>query len=91
VLDPADVGLPRSDVMPLRGGDPTTSATIATAVLRGEPGPRRDGVLLYAAAALEVSGNAGSLAEGLSMAAAAIDSGAATDALSRWVTASGNG
>ena len=68
-----------------------TSATIATAVLRGEPGPRRDVVLLNAAAALEVSGNASSLAEGLSMAAASIDSGAATDALSRWVTASGNG
>ena len=91
VLDPADVGLPRSDVIQLRGGDPKTSAGIATAVLRGEPGPRRDVVLLTAAAALEVSGNASSLAEGLSMAAASIDSGAATDALSRWVTASGNG
>jgi len=91
VLDPADVGLPRSDVMQLRGGDPETSAAIALAVLRGEPGPRRDVVLLNAAAALEVSGNASSLAEGLSMAAASIDSGAATDALVRWVTASGNG
>jgi anthranilate phosphoribosyltransferase len=48
-------------------------------------------VLLNAAAALEVSGNASSLAEGLSMAAASIDSGAATDTLLRWVTASGNG
>jgi anthranilate phosphoribosyltransferase len=91
VLDPADVGLPRSDVMQLRGGDPETSAAIATAVLRGEPGPRRDVVLLNAAAALDVSGNASSLAEGLSMAAASIDSGAATDTLLRWVTASGNG
>jgi anthranilate phosphoribosyltransferase len=77
--------------MQLRGGDPETSAGIALAVLRGEPGPRRDVVLLNAAAALEVSGNAGSLAGGLSMAAASIDSGAASDALLRWVRASGNG
>ena len=91
VLDPADLGLARCEVGDLRGGDPDASAAITHAILHGETGPRRDVVLLNAAAALEVSGNAGSLAEGLSMAAASIDSGAATDALSRWVTASGNG
>jgi anthranilate phosphoribosyltransferase len=91
VLDPADVGLPRSDVEQLRGGDPETSAAIALAILRGEAGPRRDVVVLNAAAALEVSGRAGSLVEGMSMAATSIDSGAATDALVRWVAVSGNG
>jgi anthranilate phosphoribosyltransferase len=91
VLDPADVGLPRSDVEQLRGGDPGASAAIALAILRGEAGPRRDVVVLNAAAALEVSGRVGSLAEGMSMAATSIDSGAATDALVRWVAASGNG
>jgi anthranilate phosphoribosyltransferase len=91
VLDPTDVGLPRSNVEQLRGGDPETSAAIALAILRGEAGPRRDVVVLNAAAALEVSGRAPSLAEGMSMAAASIDSGAATDALVRWVAASGNG
>ena len=39
VLDPADLGLARSEVADLRGGDPETSAAIALAILRGETGP----------------------------------------------------
>ena len=91
VLDPRDLGLARSDVGDLRGGDPAASAAIALAILRGETGPRRDVILLNAAAALEVSGSAGSLPEGLAMAATSIDSGAALDVLARWVASSGNG
>jgi anthranilate phosphoribosyltransferase len=91
VLDPADLGLARSEVADLRGGDPEASAAIALAILRGETGPRRDVVLLNAAAALEVSGRASSLHEGLAMAATSIDSGAAADTLVRWVASSGNG
>jgi anthranilate phosphoribosyltransferase len=88
-LDPADLGLERATLEDLRGGDPQTSAQIALAVLRGERGPRRDVVLLNAAAALEVAGRASSLEEGMAISAASIDSGAATDTLVRWVTASG--
>ena len=91
MLDPADLGLARSEVGDLRGGDPEASAAIALAILRGETGPRRDVVLLNAAAALEVSGRASSLGEGLAMAGASIDSGAAVDVLARWVSSSGNG
>ena len=88
-LDPGSLGLERATLGDLRGGDPQASARIARAVLRGEPGPRRDIVLLNAAAALEVAGKASSLEEGMAMAAASIDSGAATDTLVRWVTAAG--
>jgi anthranilate phosphoribosyltransferase len=88
-LDPADLGLDRATIEDLRGGDPQASAQIALAVLRGERGPRRDVVLLNAAAALEVAGKAPSPEEGMAMAAASIDSGAAADTLVRWVTASG--
>lgn len=88
-LDPAGLGLERARLEDLRGGDPQASAQIALAVLRGERGPRRDVVLLNAAAALEVAGKARSLEEGMALAAASIDSGAATDTLVRWVTASG--
>ena len=91
MLDPADLGLARSEVADLRGGDPETSAAIALAILRGETGPRRDVVLLNAAAALEVSGRARSLHDGLAIAATSIDSGAAVDTLVRWVASSGNG
>ncbi|HKN80451.1 MAG TPA: anthranilate phosphoribosyltransferase [Actinomycetota bacterium] len=90
-LDPADLGLARSEVGDLRGGDPEASAAIALAILHGATGPRRDVVLLNAAAALEVSGRASSLDEGLAMAATSIDSGAAVDVLARWVSSSGNG
>jgi anthranilate phosphoribosyltransferase len=91
MLDPADLGLARSEVGDLRGGDPEASAAIAHAILEGETGPRRDVVLLNAAAALEVSGRASSIDEGLAMAAGSIDSGAAVDVLARWVSSSGNG
>ena len=91
VLDAADLGLARCEVADLRGGDPETSAAIALAILRGETGPRRDVVLLNAAAALEVSGRARSLHDGLAIAATSIDSGAAVDTLVRWVASSGNG
>jgi anthranilate phosphoribosyltransferase len=90
MLDPADLGLARSDVGDLHGGDPEASAAIALTILRGETGPRRDVVLLNAAAALEVSGRASSLDEGLALAATSIDSGAAVDVLARWVSSSGN-
>ncbi|HET7929078.1 MAG TPA: anthranilate phosphoribosyltransferase [Actinomycetota bacterium] len=90
-LDPADLGLARSEVGDLSGGDPEASAAIARTILHGEAGPRRDVVLLNAAAALEVSGRASSLGEGLAMAATSIDSGAAAGVLERWVSSSGNG
>jgi anthranilate phosphoribosyltransferase len=57
-------------------------------VLAGEPGPRRDVVLLNAAATLEAAEKAPSLADGLAMAAAAIDSGAAAAKLDAWIAAS---
>jgi anthranilate phosphoribosyltransferase len=91
ILEPADLGLVTSEVGDLRGGDPEASAAIALAILRGERGPRRDVVLLNAAAALEVSGRASSLDEGLAMAATSIDSGEAVDVLVRWVSSSSNG
>jgi anthranilate phosphoribosyltransferase len=46
-------------------------------VLAGERGPRRDAVVLNAAAALIVAGKAESLSEGAAVAAASIDRGAA--------------
>jgi anthranilate phosphoribosyltransferase len=90
-LDPATLGLARATVEDLRGGDPAASAALALAVLSGEPGPHRDVVLLNAAAALQVAGRAASLADGLPLAAEAIDSGAAAATLERWVGVSQNG
>jgi anthranilate phosphoribosyltransferase len=90
-VDPATLGLAHATVEDLGGGDPAASAAIARAILGGEPGPRRDVVILNAAAALEVAGRAASLADGLRVAAEAIDSGAAAATLERWVGVSQNG
>jgi anthranilate phosphoribosyltransferase len=74
-LDPLAVGVPRSTLDDLRGGDPARNGAIARAVLAGEPGPVRDIVLLNAAAAVAASeglgfvtsaGPAGSRADGTS-------------------------
>ena len=90
-IDPADLGLARATHQELAGGDADHSAEIARSILAGEHGPRRDVVLLNAGAALEVAGSAADLAEGVAMAADAIDTGAATATLEAWVTASRNG
>jgi len=52
-------------------------------VLSGAPGPRRDVVLLNAAAALVVAGRAKDLRDGVRQAAAAIDDGRAIRMLDR--------
>ena len=56
------------------------------AVLNGEPGPRRDVVLLNAGAALLISGQAATLEQGILLAAKAIDSGRAMAVLNNLIT-----
>lgn len=80
-LDPATLGLPRASLTDLAGGDATANAQTTRSILAGETGPRRDIVLLNAAAALWVVGRASSLKEGLALAAKSLDEGAATQKL----------
>ena len=87
-LDPATYGLAPAKPADLAGGDAEASAAIARAILDGEPGPRRDVVLLNAGAALEVAGFAADLREGMATAARAIDEGGARATLARWVEVS---
>jgi len=82
-ISPADAGLPPASLETLRGGDPQANAVIAREVLSGVAGPRRDVVLLNAAAALVVAGRAATLREGACQAAAAIDDGRARALLER--------
>jgi anthranilate phosphoribosyltransferase len=81
---PADVGLRDAPTSALAGGTPEENAAIVEAILRGtDRGPRRDIVLLNAAAALVAAGRADSLAAGVPVAAATIDGGAAAALLAR--------
>jgi anthranilate phosphoribosyltransferase len=110
-FDPAMLGIARSTLADLRGGDPAANASVARAVLDGETGPVRDIVLLNAAAAMAAADGlapvvaarsadpaatasatgealAKALSDGLARAAAAVDSGAASALLTRWVDTS---
>jgi anthranilate phosphoribosyltransferase len=82
---PEDFGLPRGTIRDLRGGDRGENAQIIRLVLGGEPGPRRDIVLMNASAALVAGGKARDLKEGVGMASQAIDSGAAASKLAALV------
>ena len=76
-IDPEDFGVPRAAAADLKGGDRQSSCDIARAILEGERGPKRDIVLINAAAALVASAKAADFREGMSMAAESIDRGAA--------------
>lgn len=79
VIDAVELGLARAPLDALAGGDAQLNAAITISVLGGEPGPARDVVLLNAGAALFVAGRADDVAEGVALAAAAIDTGRAAD------------
>jgi anthranilate phosphoribosyltransferase len=87
-IEPGPLGIEPARPEDLRGGDAAQNAEIVRAVLAGEPGARRDIVLLNAAAALWVAGAAGGLAEGLSLARRSLDEGAAARKLALLVAAS---
>jgi len=80
-IHPRDVGLPTAQTADLVGGDPAANAEIIRDILAGEPGPRRDIVLLNAAAVIYAAGKAHDLQHGVAVAAAALDSGAARQKL----------
>lgn len=76
VLEPADAGLQQAPLSALQGFDTGGNASLIEKILQGELGPRRDVVLLNAAAALVIAGQAVDFAGGVRRAADAIDSGA---------------
>ncbi len=88
-ISPETCGVNPAPLGAVRGGDATENARITRAILKGEErGPKRDIVLLNAAAALKVDGKVRDLKEGVEMAAETIDSGRAAEALRRIVEVS---
>lgn len=82
---PEDAGLTRAPLDDIRGGDATFNAAALTRLLAGEKSAYRDAVILNAAAALMVTGEAGSLQNGAEEAAEAIDKGLAKTLLDCWI------
>src|SRR5881296_3336544 len=85
---PEDFGLTRASIADLLGGDREQNAEIIRAILGGDPGARREIVLMNAAAALVAGGRARDLKEGVELAARSIDSSTARQKLGRLVALS---
>jgi len=81
-VSPEDFGVPRAAIADLAGSDNAQeNAALVLEVLAGKPGPRRDIVLVNAAAALVAAGRASNWREGVALAERSIDTGAARDKL----------
>jgi len=81
-VKPEDFGVARAPLVAIRGGSPAENAAIIGQVFAGDPGPRRDIVVINAAAALMAAGIAGNFMEGAELAARTLSSGAAQEKLS---------
>jgi len=91
-IDAKDFGLANAPIEAIVGGDAAENARISLAILSGERGAPRDAILLNAAAAIaafegDVKADVKErLTLGLSRATAAVDSGAASDLLTKWAS-----
>ena len=86
-IQPEDFGLSRCNKEDIVGGTPKENAAITRAILDGELGPRRDAVILNAAAGLYVASKVSSLKEGVEMVKEIIDSGKAKQKLEEFIEA----
>ena len=84
-LAPEDVGLERAATEEIPGGDPAQNADTTRRIFGGDRGAARDLAVLNAGAAIYAGGAAASIEAGARAAEEAIDSGAAADALERFV------
>jgi anthranilate phosphoribosyltransferase len=84
-LTPEDFGMSRAPIETLRGGTAQENAALIREVLEARPGPRRDIVVINAAAALVACGIATNFQDGAQTAATAISSGPAQKKLAALV------
>jgi anthranilate phosphoribosyltransferase len=82
-VDVDGLGVERAPTSSLAGGDAAENAAIIESIFAGETGPRRDVVVLNAAAALVASGTVAGLGEGVGAARAGLDAGEPAALLAR--------
>lgn len=94
VVNPADAGLPDYPFGQILGGTPQENTAKMRALFSGETGPHidayRDAVRLNAAAALMIAGQVGTLSDGATLAAEALDSGRTQATLDRVISIAGS-
>jgi len=84
-ISPLDFGFKEASRAEISGGKPEENAEMLRGILGGEKGPRRDIVVMNAAAALVAANQAPDLKQGAQIAQEAIDSGRALEKLDRLV------
>src|SRR5580700_3621457 len=84
-ITPEEFGMNRGTLDEISGGDAAANASIIRDILAGKKSPRKDVVLLNAAATLLAAGKANHLADALPLASKSIDSGAAANKLEAMV------
>jgi anthranilate phosphoribosyltransferase len=88
-VTPEQVGLERAAYEDVAGGPPDANAETTRRIFAGERGPARDLAVLNAGAAIYAAGRVDGLEPGARAAEAAIDAGAASEALDRLVELTG--
>lgn len=81
VIAPEDFGFKRCAKEELKGGTPEKNAKITLDILNGGRRPKRDAVLMNAGASLYIGGKAGTMKDGIALAAELLDSGKALETL----------
>lgn len=76
-INPGEMGFPIGKAEQMQGGTPRENAEITLSILQGEKGPRRDVVVLNAAAVLMTGGLAKDFPGGIKLAEKVLDSGSA--------------
>ncbi len=88
IIKPEDFGFERCTKEDLKGGTPEENAKITRDILNGVKGHKRNATLMNAGAALYIGGKAGSLKDGITLAAELIDSGKANATLDKFIEVS---
>ena len=83
---PEDFGLVRAEAESIKGGEAAENAAITRRILKGEPGPKRDVVLLNAAAALAAGDMVPNMSDGVTLARRVLDSGKALAKLEQLIS-----
>ena len=84
-FDPLSIGIDVAKINDLKGGDPTQNATIIKSIMNGNNGPKRDIVLLNAAAGILVGGMTSNIEEGYEIAKKVVDSGKAKNVMNKLI------
>jgi len=82
-FDPGELAQSPVGLEELKGGDAAENAAMLRRLLEGEPGPRREAVLLNVAVALVVEGRAADVREGYALARESVDRGGAAATFQR--------